>query len=91
MKKMPRTLFHKPENFFKRTSKTKKQTKKKNTKNKTKKQFDIHYLEFSCQKLCPQNIRKRNPNKTVLFEVSFFRGLIEPSLHISRRTNLIAI
>ena len=66
---MPRTLFHKPENlglglnFFKRTSKTNKQTKK-NTKNKTKKQFDIHYLEFPCQKLCPQIIRKLNPNKT---------------------------
>ena len=77
---MPRTLFHKPENlgqglnFFKRTSKTNKQTKK-NTKNKIKKQFDTHYLEFPCQKLCPQIIRKRNPNKTVLFEVSFFRGV----------------
>ena len=79
--KMPRTLFHKPENlglglnFFKRTSKTNKQTKKKHEKNKKKKQFDIHYFEFPCQKLCPQIIRKRNPNKTVLFEVSFFRGV----------------
>ena len=78
---MPRTLFHKPENlglvhnFFKINSKTNKQPKKKHEKNKKKKQFDIHYFEFPCQKLCPQIIRKRNPNKTVLFEVSFFRGV----------------
>ena len=75
-------LFHKPENlglglnFFKITSKkTTTNKQKKNTKYKTKKQFDIHYLEFPCQKLCPQIIRKLNPNKTVLFEVSLFRGV----------------